>query len=96
MNGAAEQRFFEFLGEKALLQGSREAQIETFVSSGLDNFSLDTQPRMSRVELFDNDLSLCERQVAATRAKDDMFFGLQEISNARARSWPRMSSSAGR
>jgi hypothetical protein len=29
---------------------------------------------------------LCERQVAATRAKDDMFFGLQEISDAWARS----------
>ena len=44
----------------------------------LITFSLDTQPRMGRVELFGDDLSLCERQVAATRAKDDMLFGLQE------------------
>ena len=39
---------------------------------------------MSRVELFDNDLRLSERKVAAPRAKDDMIFGLQKLSNPSA------------
>jgi hypothetical protein len=38
---------------------------------------------------------LGERQVAATRSKDDMSFGLQEIPDAGPGFWPRMSSSAG-
>ena len=72
---AAKESFFEFLGEKSLLQRARRAQadIEPLVACGLDDLLLDQQLRMRLTQADGRFACLNESKLASSGAENDFF-----------------------
>ena len=78
VDGACEERFFEFAGEEAFaagFAGADEREVELLVAAGDEGFHLDLQPGKLAEQRRAREFRLRERERACPRAEDEARHG---------------------